>query len=107
MLRKWLLVPALLVGAGLFLTTPAAKADVICTTPVQVTPRVVVAPQIIPAPVCPRPVVVAYHHHSFEVLYRGCISEPWHCYGVYRSYHAAREVSFDLRHRGYETRVVN
>jgi len=107
MFRKWLLVPALLVGAGLFLTAPAAKADVICTTPVCVTPRVVVAPQFVPAPICPRPVVVAYHHPCYKVLYRGCGSEPWCSYGVYRSYHAARNVSFDLRHRGYETRVVN
>jgi hypothetical protein len=105
--RKWLLVPALLVGAGLFLTAPAAKADFIITTPVRVTPRVVVAPQIIPAPIYPRPVVVTYHHHSYEVLYRSCVSEPWQSYGAYRSYHAAREVSFDLRLMGYEVRVVN
>jgi hypothetical protein len=110
MTRKWLMIPALLIGAGAVLAASPAKADVFIASPVRVAPRVVVAPAIVPAPIYPRPIVTSHyhhHHHLYRVLYRECSHDPWHAYGVYRSFYAAREISRELRLLGYQVRVLD
>jgi hypothetical protein len=48
-----------------------------------------------------------FHHHCYFVEFRARSCDPWGAYGPYFSKRSARLVAHDLRHHGFETRVVH
>src|SRR5262245_8557465 len=113
MLRKMLLtgaVTARLVGTTGFTSKaeahPSVEIGIGLGRPVYAPPLVYPAPSYYPPPVVyPAQLVVVRHH--YDVIYRGCSSEPWHLYGVYHSHTRAHEIADVLEHRGYEVRMTH
>jgi len=123
MIRMWFVLPALLF-AGLFINAEPAKAQNVIVGPgigrpaviqqpivvrpaVRVSPGVVIAPQVVNRTVIAPPPVVVPHCNHFQVLYRTCIHDPWQTYGTYHSLYAARHDAHDLRHLGYQVRILD
>ena len=113
MLRKLLL--SSVVAVGLLGTTeftskaeahPAIEIGIGVGRPAYAPPLIYPAPSYNPPPVVySAPLVVVRHH--YDVLYRGCPTEPWHLYGVYHSHTRAHEVVDVLAHRGFEVRMTH
>jgi hypothetical protein len=111
MTRKLLLIPALLIGAGLFFATAPANADPYnyhhhhgYHGPIVVRPIVsypVYRPVFAPSVVITAPVVTP----QFQVVFRAICNEPWRTYQVFGTRIVAGSVANDLRGMGYETAV--
>ena len=114
MFRKILLIPALVIGTGLFLTETSAKAQVSIRVgigapayppPILYRPApLVIVPYSPPIVSYPAPVYVAHHHH-FRVVYRASCNDPWVVYEVVRSSEQAHHAANHLRRLGYEASV--
>ena len=88
MVRTALFGIAAALGLALPLATPSARAH-----------PPVVYPSITPSyfpPDC----------RTWQVLYRCGHREPWRVYGTFRQEHGARRAAHELRHDGYQVRVV-
>jgi hypothetical protein len=113
MLRKFILIPAFLVGTVLFLTASTASAhpperwhhhpgSIIVRPIVTVPVPIITVPIIRPIPA---PVVVVPVCPEFRVVYRPNCNAPWLTYNAYNSRAYAIDVAAGLQRQNFEVQV--